>query len=97
MCVYIGVAPRKTYVLKELKSMNAKSMYDSKEFNGASPAEVFSMLMVLREEMSRCQHTCKAALPHCHPQLDPTCCTLMSVLEYSNKNPAMLETILSGY
>ena len=36
MCVYIGVSPKKTYVLKELKALNAVSLYAIKEFNGAS-------------------------------------------------------------
>ena len=85
MCMCIGVAPKKTYVLKELKSINAKSMHDSKEFNGASPAEVSNVLMVLLQDNHCSEQNCKAAVPHCHPEQDATCCTLLSVLEYSNR------------
>ena len=94
--MFIGVAPKKTYVCKELRALNAKSLYANKESSGVSSQEVSDMIVALRQKKLCNDKDFKAEIPHCHPQKDPSCLTLLSVLEYSNR-AAMLGTTLQGY
>ena len=93
---YLCAAPKKTFVCKELRALDATSLYASKEFNGVSPQEVSDMIVALRQDNVCNDKDCRPEIPHCHLHKDSSCCTLLSVLEYSNRARSYVGNHLAG-